>query len=161
MPRSFDPNRFQSRSLSGQEKRVAAKELPIQICQTWLLVAVRGTVAGEGVCQRQRQQGESPRVFELIIFVVAQRLLLSVRSRLSRMQHVRTPSPAQICHSAVARPAHLCFHITVLRSPCCFLFGGVGASRTASTFGNSGSLRFKLIERIRHKNQQAFDSLAA
>ena len=60
----------------------------------------------------------------------------------------------------------LLFRITVLPyydfvNPVFFLFGGVGASRTASTFGNSGSLRFKLIDKIRHKNQQAFYSLAA
>jgi hypothetical protein len=59
----------------------------------------------------------------------------------------------------------LVFRITVLPNcnfvnPVLFLFGGVGAPRTASTFGNSGCLRFKLIDSICHKNQQAFCSFS-
>jgi hypothetical protein len=67
---------------------------------------------------------------------------------------------------AIWGPSLLLFRITVLPyynvvKPVLNLSGGVGARRTASTFGCQQLLRLEMIDVIRHKNQQAFYALAA
>lgn len=54
-----------------------------------------------GTCQ----EGESLKVFELLIYSVVRPQLLSTWSRVPRMQHVGIPFEARVCRSAVTRSA--------------------------------------------------------